>query len=66
MIITKKSLPRRTFLRGLGTTLALPLLGNLPARFIGGVITFYCSLVVACILGLALHKCAGRLNIPTD
>jgi len=46
--------------------LALPLLGNLPARFIGGVITFYCSLVVACILGLALHKCAGRLNIPTD
>ena len=26
MIITKKALPRRTFLRGLGTTLALPLL----------------------------------------
>ena len=26
MIITKKSLPRRTFLRGVGTTLALPLL----------------------------------------
>src|SRR4051812_48936490 len=26
MIITKKSLPRRTFLRGMGTTLALPLL----------------------------------------
>src|ERR1051325_11048702 len=26
MTITKKSLPRRTFLRGLGTTLALPLL----------------------------------------
>ena len=26
MIITKRSLPRRTFLRGLGTTLALPLL----------------------------------------
>lgn len=26
MIITKKSLPRRTFLRGIGTTLALPLL----------------------------------------
>ena len=26
MIITQKSLPRRTFLRGLGTTLALPLL----------------------------------------
>src|SRR5438128_1649603 len=26
MIITKKSLPRRTFLRGMGVTMALPLL----------------------------------------
>ena len=26
MIITKKALPRRTFLRGVGTALALPLL----------------------------------------
>ena len=26
MIITKKALPRRTFLRGMGATLALPLL----------------------------------------
>ena len=26
MIVTKKALPRRTFLRGLGTALALPLL----------------------------------------
>ena len=26
MIITKKSLPRRTFVRGLGATLALPFL----------------------------------------
>ena len=26
MIITKMALPRRTFLRGMGTTLALPLL----------------------------------------
>lgn len=29
MIITKKFLPRRTFLRGLGTTLALPLLDSM-------------------------------------
>src|SRR5713101_5986696 len=29
MIITKKSLARRTFLRGLGTTLALPLLDSM-------------------------------------
>ena len=26
MIVTKKALPRRTFLRGVGTVLALPLL----------------------------------------
>ena len=26
MIVTKKALPRRTFLRGIGTTIALPLL----------------------------------------
>ena len=32
MIITKKALPRRTFLRGVGATLALPLLdGMVPA-----------------------------------
>src|SRR5579871_1989462 len=29
MIVTKKSLPRRTFLRGIGTTLALPLLDSM-------------------------------------
>ena len=32
MIVTKKHLPRRTFLRGLGATIALPLLdGMVPA-----------------------------------
>jgi len=37
MIITKKSLPRRTFLRGLGTTLALPLLDSMvPALAVAG------------------------------
>ena len=35
MMITKKSLARRTFLRGLGTTIALPLLDSmLPAATI--------------------------------
>ena len=29
MIITKKHLPRRTFLRGMGITLALPLLDSM-------------------------------------
>ena len=33
MFITKKSLPRRTFLRGVGASLALPLLDSMiPAR----------------------------------
>lgn len=33
MIVTRKSLPRRTFLRGLGTTLALPLLDAMVPAF---------------------------------
>src|ERR1044072_3434571 len=33
MMATKKSLPRRTFLRGLGTTLALPLLDSMVPAF---------------------------------
>jgi hypothetical protein len=33
MIITNKTLPRRTFLRGLGTTLALPLLDSMVPAF---------------------------------
>ena len=33
MIVTKKSLHRRTFLRGLGTTLALPLLDSMVPAF---------------------------------
>jgi uncharacterized protein DUF1552 len=45
MIITKKSLPRRTFLRGLGTAMALPLLDSMvpalaaPARNGAGTAT---------------------------
>ncbi len=36
MMVFKKSIPRRTFLRGLGTTLALPLLdGMIPAFAVG-------------------------------
>jgi hypothetical protein len=35
MMITKKTLPRRTFLRGLGTTLALPLLDSMLPAFSG-------------------------------
>ncbi len=38
MIITRKSLPRRAFLRGMGTTMALPLLDSMiPALAVAGV-----------------------------
>jgi len=33
MFITKMSLPRRTFLRGMGVTLALPLLDSMVPAF---------------------------------
>lgn len=46
--------------------LALPFVGNLPARFIDGTITFYANLVIACVLGLSLYKCADRLAINVD
>ena len=44
----------------------MPFVGNIPARFIGGVVTFYTSLVIACVLGLALFKSADRLGIELD
>jgi hypothetical protein len=44
----------------------LPLLGNLPAHFVDGTITFYTSLVIACLLGLALYKSADKLGIATE
>ncbi len=54
------------FVAALTAPLTLPLLGNLPAKVLNSIVTFYCSLVVAYILGMALHKCAQQLNIPTD
>lgn len=44
----------------------MPFVGNLPATFLNGMVTFYINLVIACILGLALYKCADQLDIPTD
>jgi uncharacterized membrane protein (DUF106 family) len=44
----------------------MPFVGNLPARFLDGMVTFYINLVIACLLGLALYKCADKLDIPTD
>jgi hypothetical protein len=43
--------------------LAMPFFGNLPANFINGSLTFYYYLVIACVLGLSLHKCADKLGI---
>ena len=54
------------FVGALTAPLTLPLLGNLPGKILNSIVTFYCSLVVAYILGMALHKCAAQLNIPTD
>jgi hypothetical protein len=45
---------------------ALPFVGNLPATFINGSVTFYFNLVIACLLGLSLFKCADRLGISVD
>ena len=44
----------------------LPFVGNLPANFINGTATFYFNLVIACLLGLSLYKCADRLGISVD
>ncbi|MCA1594661.1 MAG: hypothetical protein LC754_18935 [Acidobacteria bacterium] len=53
---------------GIGVSIAtapfdMPFFGNLPATFINGTLTFYSSLVIACVLGLALFKSADRLGI---
>ena len=45
---------------------ALPFVGDLPAKFIDGTIAFYFNLVIACLLGLSLFKCADRLGINVD
>ncbi|HKR59522.1 MAG TPA: hypothetical protein VJS64_07290, partial [Pyrinomonadaceae bacterium] len=45
---------------------ALPFVGNLPAMFVDGSLTFYFNLVIACTLGLSLFKCADRLGIDVD
>jgi len=46
--------------------LTLPFMGNLVGNFINATFAFYFNLVVACILGLSLFKCADRLGIAVD
>jgi len=45
---------------------ALPFVGNLVSNFLNATLTFYFNLVIACILGLSLFKCADRLGINVD
>ena len=51
------------FVAQITAPLAMPFFGNLPANFINGSLTFYYNLVIACVLGLSLHKCADKLGI---
>lgn len=44
----------------------MPILGNLPAKFIGSMFMFYFALVTAFILGSALYKCSDRLGIQPE
>lgn len=44
----------------------LPFMGNMVGNFINASFTFYFNLVIACILGLSLFKCADRLGIAVD
>lgn len=53
-----------TFAVGLVTApFDMPFVGNLPGTFLSGVVTFYTSLVIACVLGLALFKSADSFGI---
>jgi len=45
---------------------ALPFMGNMVGNFVDATFTFYLNLVIACILGLSLFKCADRLDIAVD
>jgi hypothetical protein len=46
--------------------LTLPFMGNLVGNFISATFSFYFNLVIACVLGLSLFKCADRLGIAVD
>ena len=41
----------------------LPRIGNLPVKIVGGLMTFYFSIVFSVTLGFALYKSADRLNL---
>ena len=50
----------------LTSPLTLPFMGNIFGNFVNATFTFYFYLVIACVLGLSLFKCADRLGINLD
>ncbi len=44
----------------------IPYLGMAIYQTVTGMLTFYVSLVISCILGLSLYKCADELDIAVD
>lgn len=50
-------------LSALFSPLALPGMGNLPAKALGSIVTFYVYVVFSCILGYALFKSADKLQL---
>lgn len=41
----------------------MPAVGNLPAKAIGSLFTFYFSIVFSCVIGFALYKAGDRLRL---
>ena len=66
MVVQVTSLVLGVIVAVVTSPFALPFVGNLVASFINATFTFYFNLVVACILGLSLFKCADRLGISVD
>jgi hypothetical protein len=50
----------------LTTIVNIPILSAVFAGMANGAVTFFVNLVVACLLGLSLYKCADQLGICTD
>lgn len=66
MVVQVASLVIGVIIAIVTSPLTLPFMGNLLGNFIDATFTFYFYLVVACILGLSLFKCADRLGITVD
>jgi hypothetical protein len=66
MVVQVASLVVGVIIAIVTSPLTLPFMGNLLGNFIEASFTFYFYLVVACILGLSLFKCADRLGIAVD